>query len=432
MRVIKQNTLRYESFYKSLPSISSVETREGKNLYEFSSRFSSDKEKEKQYFDELLSLQNDLIDLAEIRGIAERFESALRRIIPLKEINIFLFDDSESKLVPLLQNVSNHTSEFINKSYKEGILDWIFETRFAKVIPDLDQYNISGSKLYYLIFPVISENSKKGILTILTSINKLQEKSFENNTIRLMLDLTYSRIGLIKIKKELTEAYNDQQVYQSKLINDYKLSAVGELTNGIVEDIISPLQVIMSHIDLLKKERTRLTNNSTAVIKNQVSKIEQIVKRLVKFASVNNDNIKIHPCNLNNSVEEFFTLFSSTLESNGYEYHLDIQENLPMVLSHPNYIYQLLTNVFSVINSNAGDGGGILIQTRYRNEKVTVRFAVTEIIEAIKNKNDISQFNLRIINNIMKKHEGEFKVGTNHENGTIILLSFPLKRKIRT
>lgn len=269
MRVIKQNTLRYESFYKSLPSVPSFETKDGKSFYELRTDFLSDKEKEKQYFDELLKLQNDLTRLTGIKEITERFDLSLRKIIPLKEISIFLFDDSCLNLIPLLKNYSDHAVDFINDSYKEGILDWAFETKFAKVIPDLDQYNISGAKLNYLIFPLFSGNAKKGILSILSSINTLSEKSVENNTIRLMLDLTYSRIELIKIKKELTEVYHDQQVYQSKLLNDYKLSAVGELTNGIVEDILSSLQVIMSHIDILKKERARLTNNSTDLIKNQ-------------------------------------------------------------------------------------------------------------------------------------------------------------------
>ncbi len=427
MRVIKQNTLRYETFYKSLPSISSLKNG---GVVHPGANSSIPDFNEDNSFNELISLQNDLTDLNEIKQMADRFCKALKKILPVKNYNIFLFDNTGLTLNPINIDNAEDITLLINKSYKEGILEWVFESREAKIIPDLNQYRINGTGLNYLVFPILSGKIRKGLLTIISTFKKLPSDKLQN-VIRLMLDLVYSRIEGIKLKEELAVAYKDQQVYQSKLINDYKLSAVGELTNGIAEEILTPLQVIISHIDLLKKERTRLTNDSTAVIKNQVNKIDQIIKRLVKFASINNENLKIYPCGLNSLIEEGFTLFASTLENNGLEYHLDLNDNLPRILSHPNYIYQMLTNILTIISSAQNEKGGILVQTRVANGKILVKIIFTEMMDSLKNKNDVSRLNLRIINNIMKKHEGELKVATNPETGTIILLSFPIKRKLR-
>jgi K+-sensing histidine kinase KdpD len=429
--VIKQNTVRYESFYKSLPLLTSSNSKSDDADSDLNKHnFYPAVIKEKQFFEELVHLQNDLSALTNLIDISERFSEALRKVIPLKESDILLLDEAKLSFIPIVPGERVKAVNFVNKSYKEGILDWIFETRFSKVIPDFKQYNINGAKLFYIIFPIISENVNKGVLTILSSLNSLSEESVENKVIRLMLDLTYARIELIRHKKELAHVYQDQQAYQSKLLNDYKLSAIGELTSGVVEDILTPLQVILSQVDMVNKDRGRLNEKSTLIIKNQISKVQSIIQRLVKFASFNQNSPKIQPCNMNKMIEDFYNMLSSTLKNNGFECDLDLMEDLPLVLSHSNYINQLLSNIFSIINSSGAGSGGILIQTRYRAEKITVRFVTTNIIEAIKNKNDVSQFNLRIINNIMKKHEGELKIGITEENGTIILLSFPLKRKI--
>ena len=47
--------------------------------------------------------------------------------------------------------------------------------------------------------------------------------------------------------------------------------------------------------------------------------------------------------------------------------------------------------------------------------------------ENLKNNKDM---NLRIINNIMSNHEGDLFIDSDNTNGTVIILSFPLKRNL--
>ena len=428
MRVIKQNTHRYESFYKSLPLVTGIRHKE---KFYGSAFPGASTENDNEYLEELLALKDELSKVDEINRVAEKLVSAVKKIIPSESADMFLFDESGLKLIPVISVESDPSVIFVNKVLKEGIVHWVFETEHAKMIPDIQRYKIGGSELNYIFFPVISGGENRGILSILTSVKQLDENSVKSKIISLMIDLAHSKLEVMRVKKELSNAYHDQQIYQSKLVNDYKLSAIGELTHGIVEDILSPLQVIMSHLDLLRNEKLRITAKSSVLIKTQINKVESLLRRLVSFASSDNNNLKVQPCNINSLIDEIYGLQSSTLENNGYECQLDLLGDLPLILSHPDYINQIITNIFSIINSTGGDGGGILIQTRFKNEKITVRFVITSFIEAIKNKDDLSQFSLRIIHNIMKKHEGELKVGFNQDNGTVILLSFPLKRTIR-
>jgi len=432
LRVIKNNTLKYQAFYKSIPYLQHKNSN-GKNLklIENNNVFDNSLNKLQLYFDELLSLQNRIKKLSDVQSVLSAFENVLNKIIPFNEVNIFLFDDPRLTLVPIVSKRDSKSIEFINKFYKEGILDWVFETSFPKVIPDMNLYNANGARLNFITFPLVSDNENKGILTILSSIPALPQESMESRIIRSLADFTYTKIESIKKKEELKSAYKNQQLYQSKLLNDYKLAAIGELTGGIVEEILSPLQVIMCHIDLLKKEKAKINESTSEIIKNQINKVESVVRRLVKFADINNGNVKIQPCDLNKLIEEYYNLLSSTLISNKYECILDLADSLPPILSSQGYIYQILTNVFSVISSSEKIGGGILIQTRFIEDKISVRIVVTEKISSLNSKDNIAQYSLRIVNNLMKKHEGELKMNVNGKNGSIIVLTFPLKRKIR-
>ena len=453
MRVIKHNTLRYESFYKSLPYLTGTDGS-GKGIglndnirpHLDNSPLTSQLNKHKVLFENLFSFQKKINDFdnSDIPGITSELEDAVKRIVPSRDVSIFLFEDS--KIVPLDNSVPEYSVSFINNAYKKGILDWVFEDVNPKVIPDLKLYNIKGSRLNYIIFPLKSENKNKGLLSVLSSLTALPENSIESKIIQLIGSIVFSKIDLIKRTNELNSAYHDQQIYQSKLLNDYKLSAIGELTNGVVEEILSPLQVIMSEVDFLRKENYEVTETEFDTIKEQVKKVEKVVTRLVKFASINNDNIKIYPCDINNLIKDYYSILSSTLKNINYESYLDLADNLPPILSNPDYIYQILSNIFSIINASFNDGisreypskysenkksGGILIQTRYREKKVNVRIVFTNQIKISNQGTDTGQYNLRIADNLMKKHEGELHILGNEINGSVIVLTFPLQRKIR-
>ena len=449
MRVIKQNTLRYEAFYKSLPYLTGTGNADKNISLNYGNRLSADNapvtvqlNKYKALLENLSAFQrriNDFTD-SDIQGMIVESEDAVKRIIHCRDVNLFHFDDS--KFVSLSKSVPQYSVDFINNAYKDGILDWVFEDPSPKVIPDLKLYSIKGSKLNYIFFPLKSENKNKGILSILSTITKLPGDSVESKIIQLIGTIVFSKIELIIKTNELKSAYQDQQIYQSKLLNDYKLSAIGEFTNGVVEEILSPLQVIMSQVDFLRKGNSEVTETEADTIKTQVKKVEKIITRLVKFASINNDNIKIYPCDLNKLIKDYYNLLSSTLKNINYESYLDLADNLPPLLSNPDYIYQILANVFSLINTSISDessagysqnqnGGGVLIQTRYKDKKINVRIVFTNQLKSLNNENDSGYYSLRIVDNLMKKHEGELQLLGNEINGSVIVLIFPLQRKIK-
>ncbi len=124
--------------------------------------------------------------------------------------------------------------------------------------------------------------------------------------VSLLGGLVYPKISMIINQQKLDEVVNESLTYKSKLSSDSKLAAVGELTNGIIEDILDPTQVIMSCSDLLKHEQANIDEEVLETINNQVKKFKQVISRLSKFASINSNSRITTPCNINEEVSQLF------------------------------------------------------------------------------------------------------------------------------
>jgi K+-sensing histidine kinase KdpD len=363
--------------------------------------------------------------------IIDELTLSLKRIVPVKEANLFLFDSSFNKLNPIGTTKEYEITSVINHYYKEGVLNLLFESAKVLVVPELQSHNNNEAKLNYIIVPIFEKEKKKGLFVILTSLRKESITEIDKQMLSVILNLGYSKIERLQLKKDLTTVYEELQTYQAKLANDFRLSAIGELTEGIVEDIMSPLQVIVSQIDML--DIPEESNEEVESIKNQIQKINRSVTRLIKFANVTQSSIKIHPCSINSVINDYFTLLKSTLDSSNIEFVLDLDSNLPSILSHENYFFQILTNLFGIIKARISNGGGIIIQSRKKSDSVLLKVITTANLKDLSRSKIKSglDINYKIIKNLMKKHEGDFIIESFDESGSAIMLSFPLRRKIR-
>lgn len=437
MRVVKSNTVEYEPFYKTLQNLA-AEENEGYNPIslishkkETNGNNNSLLEKYSHLFQTIINFEKNCDKLEKPYEIIDELTLSLKRIVPVKEANLFLFDSSFNKLNPIGTTKEYEITSVINHYYKEGVLNLLFESAKVLVVPELQSHNNNEAKLNYVIVPIFEKEKKKGLFVILTSLRKESITEIDKQMLSVILNLGYSKIERLQLKKDLTTVYEELQTYQAKLANDFRLSAIGELTEGIVEDIMSPLQVIVSQIDML--DIPEESNEEVESIKNQIQKINRSVTRLIKFANVTQSSIKIHPCSINSVINDYFTLLKSTLDSSNIEFVLDLDSNLPSILSHENYFFQILTNLFGIIKARISNGGGIIIQSRKKSDSVLLKVITTANLKDLSRSKIKSglDINYKIIKNLMKKHEGDFIIESFDESGSAIMLSFPLRRKIR-
>jgi nitrogen-specific signal transduction histidine kinase len=335
-------------------------------------------------------------------------------------------------LLPVTNRCDRRIRRTVDIALKNGIVSWIFENKKAVILPNLGRNEKNVPRLNYLIIPIIERNQKKGILVVQTPLSELKDDSFEMKAVHLLTGLIYPKISMIINQGKINEAIKESLTYKSKLSNDSKLAAVGELTNGIIEDIMKPTQVIMSCSDFIKNEHSNVDQEVLQTINNQVKKIETVINRLSKFASSNSNSTVTTPCNINNEVSEYVDVLMSSIKNSGYECILDLGENVPPILSNSNLMNQIFSNLFSLIKNGYSETGGILIQTRFQSGAVLVNLFTTDNMDKLTGKKrDSLKLSISMLQNLMKKHEGEILYNTSAENGTSISLQFPFKRKLQ-
>lgn len=438
MRVIKQNTGAYSTLYDSLKGSKRDESSFGSlralNLRQERAKRESlnDDSHSNKYFDIISDCENKLHSANSIEGLIAILSKSIDSLVQNEESGIFLFDDFNIQLNSLTKSTSDKSNAFINNIFKEEILDWIFETGKPALIPDIEKYTGSGSRFNYYILPIYENKKNKGLLYILTPLTRIEDDSNETKTIKLLLNLIFPKILIHLQRKSLKSLYSDLQSYQSKLNNDSKLMAIGELTNGIIENILSPLQIIISYADMIGETANSHDLRAVNSIKGQVKKIEGVINRLAKFSSLNNQPEKLYACNINDLTSNFCEVIKSSLNNKNYELIVDLDETLPPILTHPDFFNQILSNTFSLLRPKSPVGGGILVQSRFSKEHVHLRVISTDFNKKLSvNTDNSNESEIRILTNLVKKHEGTLKFDSKQSAGTSILFKLPLKRKLR-
>ena len=434
MRIVKHHTDVYPAFVDSLKLVTKNKVKgvNGRNInYNYiTSNENVAENKYQLFYESVTSFENQFQTVEEVSEIADLFSESLSKLVQAYEMDIFTLDSDNSLFVSLLNKNNKVSKNFINKAYKQGIIDWLFENNRFRIIPDFDHYNSKGASLNYLLFPLKEKQNQKIVLSILTPQSHLSEGSIEAKIIQVLFGMVFNKIISFSNKVEQGKIYEELQAYQLKFKNDYKLSAIGELTSGIIEDILTPLQVIVSNIDLLEQDK-RTKKEYPDTIRTQAKKIELVINRLIKFSDVNSGGIQLFASDLNKVIGDFHDVINSTIKIFNYECVLDLEDKLPKVLSQSEYLDQLLTNSFSLLCADKENGGGLFIQTKYKNSAVYIRFVSTDFIPDTGSLSDNRSVNIKIIRNLMLKHDGNMEIASTKEKGTTLTLKFPLQRKLK-
>lgn len=426
MRVIKQNKQQYYPFTLSLPIIDrkEIEQQNKRSFNEKNKFIITDDHKSEISLENLISFSEKILMLPNSYEVLKEFNNAVSSLKYFFSPEIFFLNEKTSNLLPLNSNCDPAISSFIKKSFNNGIIEWIADSKHPQIIIN----ELDPGYENCIIVPIY-QSKFRAILFAYTRLSQNEINRIEIRYLVALLNFTYQRIQNDLNRSEICNAYSHLHTIQSKLENDFRFAALGELTYRSLEEIASPIQVILTYSDLLRQEIPSSQDENIDIIKNKIYDIKKILDRLVKFINLNNANPKISPCSVNESVCEFNKLIEPALLAEHCEMVLDLEKNIPSILSSSNYLNQILINAFSLINPLTEKNGGIIIQTRYSKQSITLRMIFTKSIDVDNMKEH--QIGINILKSLMEKHEGEFFIDTKKTSGSTLVFSFPLIRKVR-
>ncbi|EDQ03323.1 periplasmic sensor signal transduction histidine kinase [Sulfitobacter indolifex HEL-45] len=160
---------------------------------------------------------------------------------------------------------------------------------------------------------------------------------------------------------ELREANEKLEQTFRQLVMSEKLASIGEITAGVAHEINNPVAVIMGNVDVIRQtlgENAEPVATELALIDRQVSRIEVIVGKLLKFAAPSEFSDCEHNIALRPLVQDCLVLVDHLISRGGVEVHCTFEE-VPPVRADSGEVQQVVVNL--VVNAvQAMQGAGRL------------------------------------------------------------------------
>jgi len=206
LRVIKENNVAYKSFHKSLPNLTKLSGSKSSLRLVQLDPAGTDADTIVDAADLLAvvtGFQKSILGASSSADVKNSLTSAIKKIIHLSELEIFLFDDSESVLLPVFDKNFNM---LINELNKNGSLEKVFKANKPVVIPNLTELTGKNTNLNYLFIPVIDGNKRRALVSILTSASDIGTLVVELSAVNLCLGIAIDKAELFLKQEELKSA----------------------------------------------------------------------------------------------------------------------------------------------------------------------------------------------------------------------------------
>ena len=148
-------------------------------------------------------------------------------------------------------------------------------------------------------------------------------------------------VGVVCTTRDVT----DEKLLERRLVQQERITAVGEIAAGIAHEVGTPLNIISANVEfLLRDEQHKQTEELTA-IKEQTQSITKLVRQLLDFSR--EDSPKFAPVNINNLIERTLGLLNHQLQQYQIVCETSLARYLPTVDGDQQQLRQVLFNLIT-------------------------------------------------------------------------------------
>jgi len=332
----------------------------------------------------------------------------------------------------------------------EGIAGWVVKTGRPVVSQDVrkdkrfsDKYDKkTGFKTTSMIcVPLIAKDEPIGALQV---INKKSKKPFNQADFRLLTGMAQQiavAMENAKLYQRLEEDFalttQELKITQDKLIRSERLMAMGHLVQGVAHEIRNPIMTIGGFAQRLKKELKEdqgLQKYVDAILEEAI-RLEKLVKQVREFMNVQSANLtmdKIPPV-----VDEVVKIFKPLAKRQKVKIVEEIDGDTPLIKMDSAQMVTALSNVVENALESMSGGGTLTLGVNRQNNNVLITVRDTgcgipaEQLDAIydpfvTSKTRGAGLGLTMVHQIIMNHQGEIKISSQPEHGTIVLLRLPV------
>ncbi|MBI3661358.1 PAS domain S-box protein [Candidatus Acetothermia bacterium] len=263
---------------------------------------------------------------------------------------------------------------------------------------------------------------------------------------------------LKETNERLARAVAELQAAQSKIIEQERLRALGQMAAGIAHDFNNALSPILGFSELLLMQAEPRTNQEkwmhyVQTINTAAQDAAKVVSRLREFYRSRAQEEPVEPLDLNPLVEQAIEMTQPRWKDQTQAYGISIQvvtdlHSTPLIVGNKTELREVLTNlIFNAVDAIAqkvdeGDqqprSGTITIRTRRAGEHVTLEVSDTGIgmTEEVRQRCLEPFFStkgergtglgLAMVHGIIRRHNGTLDIVSEAGQGATFIIDWPV------
>ncbi len=389
-----------------------------------------------------------LIDIDMIKSAFEETKAA-------RNYAVNIIETVQQPLVVLNENLRIVS---VNKAFQDTFRSDSKEDA-SRLLEELGGQKIDDETLRSVLLRIIPENREIkdveitrnfriiGDRTFLINARKIQEhvphktlanrEESEKFILLLITDIT----GHKRSEIEMKHVYAQLKESQLQLIQNTKLTAIGQLAAGVAHELNSPLAGLVSMIKVQKK---RVQNKSEEKDFNLMFEATQhmakIVSDLNSFARESSNEFT--DCDLNEIIESTLSFSENQLEGRNIKLKKEFAKDLPKVKGDRTQLQQVVLNFLTNARDAIGEDGQLTIKTSRFDAHARMEFIDTGV--GIK-KEDLPKIfdpffstkgqgkgvglGLSVTYGIVQNHSGKINVESEPGKGAKFTVLLPMMKK---
>ncbi len=247
-----------------------------------------------------------------------------------------------------------------------------------------------------------------------------------------------SSLGSLLILRDLTELSH----LKNEIEKNKRLAAIGRLAAGVAHEIRNPLSSLKGYATFFKEIFDKDTDNYTIadVMIKEVDRLNRVVSELVELARP--AQVSGKPIQLKTLIEDSIKIVAHDAKQKGVIIEMEVDDTIGSIYADKNRLNQVLLNLYLNAIQSMEDSGRLHIKLFRDRSAQNVVITVADTGSGIKEEDlpDIFEpyfttklsgtgLGLAIVNNIIKAHDGEVKVESDPEKGSVFTIILPDKER---
>ncbi len=258
--------------------------------------------------------------------------------------------------------------------------------------------------------------------------------------------------NLVEVNRDLKKALADLKSTQQQVIQQERLSAIGQMASGIAHDFNNTLMPILGFADLLLTNQTLLDDKAESrkcleMLRTAAQDAVNVVYRLREFYRPIAADEEFPVVDLAKIVQQAVSLtepkWRHQAQANGLNIGISTEfAALPIVAGEESALREVLTNlIFNAVDAMP-EGGGIALKTSIIDDRAVlkVRDTGTGMTEAVRQRclepffstkgEQGTGLGLSMVYGIVERHRGQLEIQSEIGKGTTFTIRLPLAEEM--